>query len=73
MEQASNPIIKKTLKNPLVDYSVMFAARFFYSLLTSIEIYYFVAFLTDTAVFSLVFTAIILILTSLVDTFLTGF
>ncbi|MBQ1400175.1 MAG: hypothetical protein IIY83_06585, partial [Lachnospiraceae bacterium] len=43
----------KRLKNPPVDYICYFCCKFFYSILTCTELYYFSAFLTDTALFSL--------------------
>ena len=73
MNGYENTPIRKTLKYPAADYTVMFIARFFYALLTSVELYYFAAFLTDTAAFSLAVTAALLIITTAADMILTGF
>ena len=57
----------KRLKNPPVDYICYFCCKFFYSILTCTELYYFSAFLTDTALFSLGIIGTIQMVTTVID------
>ena len=64
MEQTTE---MKRLKNPPVDYVCYFLCKFFYSILTCTELYYFSAFLTDTAMFSLGIIGTIQMVTTVID------
>jgi len=64
MEQTTE---MKRLKNPPVDYVCYFLCKFFYSILTCTELYYFSAFLTDTALFSLGIIGTIQMVTTVID------
>ena len=64
MEQTA--VVKK-LKNPPVDYVCYFLCKFFFSILTCTELYYFSAFLTDTALFSLGIIGMIQMTTTIID------
>ena len=57
----------RRLKNPPVDYICYFCCKFFYSILTCTELYYFSAFLTDTAMFSLGIIGTIQMVTTVID------
>ncbi len=57
----------KKLKNPAVDYVCYFLCKFFFSILTCTELYYFAAFLTDTAMFSLAIIGTIQMVTTIID------
>ena len=57
----------KRLKNPPVYYNCYFCCKFFYSILTCTELYYFSAFLTDTALFSLGIIGTIQMTTTIID------
>ena len=64
MEQTRNI---RTLKNPPLDYFVYFLCKFFFSILTCTELYYFSAFLTDTAMLSLGIIGTIQMITTIID------
>ena len=63
----------KRLKNPKVDQFSYFLAKFFFSILTCTELYYFSAFLTDTALFSLAVIGLIQTATTVIDTIFSFF
>ena len=63
----------KKLKNPKVDQLVYFLAKFFFSILTCTELYYFSAFLTDTALFSLAIIGLIQTATTVIDAIFSFF
>ena len=63
----------RTLKNPPLDYFCYFLCKFFFSILTCTELYYFSAFLTDTAVLSLGIIGTIQMATTIIDTIFSFF
>ena len=63
----------KKLKNPRVDQFCYFFMKFCFSILTCTELYYFSAFLTDTAVFSLAIIGLIQTATTVIDAILSFF
>jgi Na+/melibiose symporter-like transporter len=66
-------VAMKKLKNPPVDYFCYFCCKFFFSILTCTELYYFSAFLTDTAVLSLGIIGTIQIVTTVIDSIFSFF
>ena len=63
----------KKLKNPKVDQFCYFFMKFCFSILTCTELYYFSAFLTDTAMFSLAIIGLIQTATTVIDTIFSFF
>ena len=68
----NNATLKK-LKNPKVDQFCYFFMKFCFSILTCTELYYFSAFLTDTAMFSLGIIGLIQTATTVIDTICSFF
>ena len=63
----------KKLKNPAVDQFCYFFMKFCFSILTCTELFYFSAFLTDTAMFSLAIIGLIQTATTVIDTIFSFF
>ena len=63
----------KKLKNPRVDQFCYFFMKFCFSILTCTELYYFSAFLTDTAMFSLAIIGLIQTATTVIDAIFSFF
>ena len=58
----------KKLKHPTRDNLVYLLAKFFFSALTSCELYYFSAYLTDVAMLQIGIVGLVLTATSVIDT-----
>ena len=59
--------VQKRLKKPGLDYFVYFFSKFCFASIACIDLYYFAAFLTDTALFSIAIVGVIQITTTVIE------